>query len=157
MTNLPEFLQSQRTTALATLHPLPETQEQVARFIAMAVEEALDGHTDLMMLARRLKAGKDAIEGILEGVKDAILEEAEKYTDKGQFAAAGALFELKQRTDYDLSTCNDPVLIDLENRLAARKKFLKALTNPVYDEAAGGVEIHPPVMKVSRYYTIKKY
>lgn len=157
MTNLPEFLQSQRTTALATLHPLPETQEQVARFVAMAVEEALDGHTDLMMLASRLKAAKDAIDGILDGVKDAILDEAEKYTNKGQFNAAGATFELRQRTDYDLTPCEDPVLNDLENRVAARKKFLKSLPNSVFDEAAGGVEIHPPVIKVSRYYTIKKY
>lgn len=157
MTNLPEFLQSQRTTALATLHPLPETQEQVARFVAMAVEEALDGHTDLMMLRRRLQAALDSITGIMDGVKQAEIEKAGKFVKKGEFSAAGARFLLDQKVTYDYKVCNDPVLIDLEKRLKKRKMFLKNLPSRMFDESTGGVEINPPLMKITPYLSVKKY
>lgn len=158
MTNEPEFLQSQpSSTALATLHPMPETQEQVNNFIALAVAEARNGYTDLLDLARRLKAASDAIEGIQKQLKDDILEEMAKYTDKGQFQYNGATFEPAQRKTLDLKECGDPVWEDLKKQLESREKFLKALQSPVFDEAAGGVEIYPATPKISTFYKIPKY
>ena len=140
--------------ALTALSHLPETQEQVQHYIQLAAAEILDGHTDLMMVTRRLKAAADAIAGIQEAIKPYVLQEAAKYAARGEFTAAGATFSIAQRTTYDYKA--DSRWQELSKALKDHEALLKQLRGEVVSEATG--EIHtPPAVKVSEYITIKKY
>jgi hypothetical protein len=69
--------------ALSALAHLPETGDQVRRYIEMATEEALNGSRDLLAIYKELYAAQEAIKGIIANVKPYVLEEAAKYAARG--------------------------------------------------------------------------
>jgi len=134
--------------ALSVLHPMPETSDQVQHFISLAVNEALSGDTELLELYRRLYASKEALLGIIEGIKPYLLQEAARHKSRGHFNAFGVDYSISQKTDPQYKASKWSRYLDAERELKECKAFLKALKSPVADPTTGEM-IDPVPVKVS--------
>jgi hypothetical protein len=141
-------------TAIATLRQLPETREQLESFANLLINEALAGNAEPLKIAKMLKVLEEIAVIVRKhpDVDEMIKAEISKH-GKGRHVVDGMNIAIKQRTNYDLKSCGDPVYEDLKAKLKERETFLKALKTEVADTTDGYV-ISPPTLTVSEYYEL---
>ena len=142
--------------ALSVIGEMPETGEQVARYIEMATNEALSGDRDLLAVYKQLYAANKALEGVIANIKGHVLEEAAKYAARGEFEAVGATFSISQRTNYDYKESEWSKYKDALRTVKECEAFIKALKQPVFDQETGE-EVQPVTVKVTETLTVKKF
>ena len=142
--------------ALSVIGEMPETGEQVARYIEMATNEALSGDRDLLAVYKQLYAANKAIEGVIANIKGHVLEEAAKYSARGEFEAVGATFSISQRTNYDYKESEWSKYKDALRTVKECEQFIKALKQPVFDQETGE-EVQPVTVKVTETLTVKRF
>jgi len=142
--------------ALSVIGEMPETGEQVARYIEMATNEALSGDRDLLAVYKQLYAANKAIEGVIANIKGHVLEEAAKYSARGEFEAVGATFSIAQRTNYDYKESEWSKYKDALRTAKECEAFIKALKQPVFDQETGE-EVMPVTVKVTETLTVKRF
>jgi len=140
--------------AISIFRQLPETKEQVKKYASLIRESVLNGEVDTLTFAEQVVALEQLFKTLKSDhlIKDAILEEAEKYNQKS-FERENAKFQIKEvGVKYDFSGCNDFELETINDALAeltakkkARELFLKSIVpgSEVYGE--DGLQLNPPV------------
>ena len=135
--------------AIAEFKRMPATKDERKNFVQIAVNEILSGSQNPLEVELMLKSMEMTIEEIRKnkGVKEAVMEEAEKYNEK-TFDFMGASITIQNRSTYDYS--NDGTWCGLKeeetqiaNRRKARELILKGTMEPLVDEDTGEVT-NPP-------------
>lgn len=105
------------------------TKEDIPAVVNGIVESVLEKGNPLFV-GESMKIMEEIIEGVKSNkkFKDYALDEITKYGKGGYVSPSGAKIELFEAGgQYNFKNCNDPVVIDLEEKLKARKEFLKKL------------------------------
>ena len=113
--------------ALDVFKELPFSKIEQQSFAQQIIREFLDGTTDPLRTAVRLRAMMDTLEAILAdpSVKLILIEEAEKHGKTGA-RIDGVKIEVSSRTTKDYSGCGDSVINDLNDQLTALKAQISA-------------------------------
>jgi hypothetical protein len=144
-------------SAYGVMRLLPDTKQGVEIFARQLVSAVHNGEVNPIQLKALFKIMEKVSEKVDEAIKDNLLKEADKYSEK-KFNAYG--FEIEKAevgTKYDYSVCGDTVFEQRQCALEAAKRsldervaFLKALKEKitVVDEMTGEVvEVRPPLKK----------
>jgi hypothetical protein len=120
------------------LHLLASTSQQIEFFSSSIVNEVRNGDESPLRVLVQLRAMEKASKAILEGIKEEIITEAEKYPGKDFELWGNKLSKEEVGVSYDYSICGDPTFerleVDFETakaKLEERKKFLRTLTEPI--------------------------
>jgi hypothetical protein len=145
------------SSAYGVMKLLPETKDQVNRFSVQLVNAVKEGEVNPLQLKALFKVMEKVSENVGVLIKEDILSEADKYSEK-KFTAFG--FEIEKAevgTKYDYLVCRDPVynqrlqiFTEAKKQLDERAEFLKSLKEPltVVDDESGEVAtIKPPTKK----------
>lgn len=111
--------------ALATLTQLPTTQTEIKSYVQTVKDDILGGWIQPEESAIILKAFEDIVKALRQDqeIKEYILSEAEKYTEK-TFDYGGAQLTKSSRTTYDYS--RDEEWSELNEQLNDIKAYIKA-------------------------------
>lgn len=139
---------------VSLLHLNPSSAQQIQFFATSIINEVQNGNESPLRVLVQLRAMEKASKAILEGIKDNIITEAEKYPGTSWEMWGNKLEKAELGVVYDFSVCGDPTYERLEtdfntakDRLDERKAFLKTIKvpTPVGDVVTGElVTIHPP-------------
>lgn len=144
--------------ALSHITVLPATKSEIKNFVEKAKLEICNGVNNPLQINIALKCIEEMVKALRSDpdVKDAIQYELDKYAEKS-FDAFGATLTKTSRTDYDFTTCGDPVYADLVNQadklkamIKAREELLKTGIDP-----ATGETFAPPKTSTSEILQIK--
>lgn len=105
------------------------TKEDIPNVVDSIVESVLEKGNPLEV-AEKIRIMELIIEGVKSDnrYKDYALEEIAKYGKRGYVSPSGAKIEaFEAGGQYNFKNCNDPKVIDLEEKLKLRKEFLKKL------------------------------
>ena len=142
--------------ALAELKHLPFTKVEQADYVSQAVDEILSGNIDPLQADIRLKAMAEVITAIREDlrVKNAVIEEAEKYGKT--FSLSGVSITVSKKTEKDYSGI-DPVLDDLQTQADKLKEMIKArkITISAGVDPSTGETFAPPKTSTTQFLTYK--
>lgn len=151
-------------TAIAQFTYLPATKAERETFVQMCVDEITSGYRNPLELEIMLKNLEETVNAIRKHpeVKEAIQQEAEKYTEKS-FKAYGCAVTKTSRTTYDFSNCNDSLYSELKEKEAEvkqavkdRENFLKTIKpGMTISDADTGEILTPPATSTNEYLTIK--
>ena len=144
-------------SAISYLTVLPSTGEEVKRFSTQIINQVKSGEENPLKLLVLLRSLEATAEAIREGIKNEIMTEVEKYSEKS-FEAYGARLERSEvGVAYDYAATGDREWFihktgeeGAANRRKEREVFLRALREPmtVLDDQTGEVyEIRPPLKK----------
>ena len=129
--------------ALNTFSILPETRDEVNRFVEMAVAEIIQGEYDPLKFWAMGTLLNATIEKIKKSkvVREMAIQEAAKYNGQ-EFM--GCTVKVKTRKSYDYSECNSITwkaikqeIERLQIVLDNEEKMLRSLTTPVADTYTG--------------------
>lgn len=158
------MIDEQPTSALSAMRSLATTQTQVDVFSDQLIESVKSGEANPIEVLVMLRAFEKVSKRVLDEIKDNILSESDKYTEKTWEYHGNKLTKAEVGVSYDYSVCGDPVHDQRESILNAakslldeRKEFLKALKEPVtiVDEGSGEiVTIKPPLKKSTSTVTV---
>lgn len=136
------------------LHLLASTSQQIEFFSSSIVNEVKNGDESPLRVLVQLRAMEKASKAILEGIKEEILTEAEKYPGKDFELWGNKLSKEEVGTKYEYGASGDTVYERLQTdfdtakrKLDERTAFLRALKDPmtIVDELTGEVvTIRPP-------------
>lgn len=139
---------------ISLLHLNPSSAQQISFFAASVVNEVKNGTESPLRVLIQLRAMEKASKQILEGIKDNILTESEKYPGQSWEMWGNRIEKAELGVKYDYSHCGDTLYERLQSdfdaaksRLEARCDFLKALSEPItiIDELTGEVvKVMPP-------------
>lgn len=144
-------------SAMGVMNLMPSNKEQVARFVDIISEQAIDGYVDPIQLAVQLKTMEEVVSRLRKDkrIVDIILSEIDKYGKKASYQGAEVTVR-ENGTRYDYSVCqdseHDQLVSDIERltaRLKEREAFLKSIKPgyPVVNEETG--EVHYAPIKTS--------
>lgn len=133
----------------------PSTKDQVENFAAQLVSDVTEGVTNPLSLHLQIIAIQKALDIVKEKIKDDVLSEAEKYSQKS-FSLNGCEITLKENgVKYDFTVCCDREWesahsseLMFASLRKEREKFLKTLTKTevlVHQETGEVIEVHPPI------------
>jgi hypothetical protein len=142
------------TTAIGALRIMPASKQEAGRFAAQVINSVKAGDVNPHEVLVLLRALQNVSETVLDGIKENINTETERYSEK-RFEAYGATLEkaeLATRYKYELSGDREwerrKAGVDAAlNLLKEREAFLRALKEPMtaVDEESGEVfRIVPP-------------
>jgi hypothetical protein len=147
--------------SIELLNLLPTLKESGEIFKASIKRLIEDGETDIFSLSAKLAFLSKNIDELRKDVdlEEKLLTEALKE-DKKTFKSHGVEFQIKEvGVAYDFSVCDDQELNDYltlqatyEEKIKARKDFLKTISGEVYD--ANGIKLNPPVKTSKTKVTI---
>lgn len=145
------------SSAYGVMRLLPNTKTGVEIFSRQLITAVQNGEVNPLQLKALFKTMEKVAEKVDEQIKENLLTEAGKYSEK-KFNAFG--FEIEKTevgTKYDYSTCGDTVyeqrkaaLDDAKALLDERIEFLKSLREnlTVVDDMTGEVvTVRPPLKK----------
>lgn len=143
----------------ALLHLNPSSAQQIEFFASSIINEVKNGNESPLRVLIQLRAMEKASKQILDGIKDELITEGEKYPGK-EFEMWGNKIEKTDvKTEYDYSVSGDTIWERLntdsetaKSKLDDRQKFLRGLKEPmtVVDELTGEVvTIRPPQKKTT--------
>ena len=143
--------------ALTELKNMPFTKMEQAEYVNQAVMEILSGDIDPLAADVRLKAMSEVIDNIRKDlrVKNAVIEEAEKYGKSFEFA--GINITVTQKTVKDFAGC-DQVLDGLysdQEKIKAQIKAREATVAAGTDPATG--EVFPPFKTSTTQFLTYKF
>ena len=128
------------TKAISTINVMPDTKMGIQFFIDQVLSEVKVRET--LPLLVKLTAMEKIIEGIKDGIKDQILQEADLNGEK-VFTINGVKFEKKSRTNYYFNHCARHEA--LKSELKALEELMKSLPVEMADTETG--EVIPPANK----------
>jgi len=137
---------------------MASTSTQINVFSDGIIEAIKGGELNPLDVAIQLKAMELASDRIRKETKTELLNEVDKYPEKSFTYNGNTITKAEHGTKYNFSQCGDPMLIDLESKLAEyqkevddRKAFLKAIKAPleVFNSATGEVTFIVPPTKTS--------
>lgn len=142
------------TTAIGALRILPASKSEVGRFAAQVINSVKAGEVNPHEVLVLLRALQNVSETVLEGIKENINTEADRYSER-RFEAFGVTIEkaeLATRYKYELSNDREwerrKAGVDAAmSLLKEREAFLRGLKEPmtVVEEDSGEVyRITPP-------------
>ena len=133
-----------------TIIEAPLKKQEQNAISEAAIEQILSGDVNPLQIEMRLRALENIIKTIRDNpqVKDAVIDEAAKYSGK-TFDLFGCVVTKSQKTTKNYKTCNDEVLATLENAVKARKAALDAGVDPSTGEILTG-----PSLMVTEYLTV---
>jgi uncharacterized ParB-like nuclease family protein len=126
--------------AISYITVMPDTKDGIQLFVEKVLSEL--EHRQAIPLLIKLTAMEKIIEGVKEGIKDAILQEADLTAEK-TFTIDGHKIEKKSRTNYYYNTC--PRHEALKSELKALEELMKTLPAEMADTETG--EIIKPANK----------
>ena len=147
--------------ALSSITILPVTKKERKSFVEKAKQEILSGIYNPLEIDIYLKGIEELIKEIRkdEEIKEAIFNEAEKYSEK-DIDLQSAIISKTSRKTYDYSCCLDSTYNDLklkESNLKAeikeREGFLKVIKEPIFIDSTGE-QINPPSYKTTDILSI---
>jgi hypothetical protein len=119
---------------------MPDTKMAIEFFVDQVLSEVKV--REALPLLAKLTAMEKIVEGIKDGIKQAILDEAD-LTGENTFTIDGVKFEKKSRTNYYFN--HYPRHETLKAELKALEDLMKSLPAPMADTESG--EIIPPANK----------
>jgi len=137
---------------------MASTSTQISVFSDGIIEAIKGGELNPLDVAIQLKAMELASDRIRKETKTELLNEVDKYPEKSFTYNGNTITKAEHGTKYNFSQCGDPMLIELEAKLAEyqkevddRKAFLKAIKAPleVFNSATGEVTFIVPPTKTS--------
>ena len=133
-----------------TIIEAPLKKQEQNAISEAAIEQILSGDVNPLQIEMRLRALENIIKTIRDNpqVKDAVIDEAAKYSGK-TFDLFGCVVTKSQKTTKNYKTCNDEVLATLENAVKARKAALDAGVDP-----STGEMLTKPSVTFSEYITV---
>jgi hypothetical protein len=147
--------------SIELLNLFPTAKESGELFKANIKRLIEDGETDIFSLSAKLAFLSKNIDELRKDVdlEEKLLTEALKEGKK-TFKSHGVEFQIKEvGVVYDFSVCDDQELNDYltlqatyEEKIKARKEFLKTISGEVYD--ANGIKLNPPVKTSKTKVTI---
>ena len=145
------------SSAYGVMRLLPDTKTGVEKFSHQLISAVQNGEVNPLQLKALFKVMEKVSEKVDEAIKDNLLREANKYSEK-KFSAFG--FEIEKTevgTKYDYSHCGDPIydqrvkiFEEAKKQLDERAVFLKALKENltlVDDESGEVATVRPPFKK----------
>lgn len=128
------------TKAINTINVIPDTKMGIDFFVDQVLSE-IQSRGALPLLVK-LTAMEKIIDGIKDGIKDQLLQEAD-LTGEKTFTIDGVKFEKKSRTNYYFNHCARHEA--LKSELKALEELMKSLPVEMADTVSG--EIIPPANK----------
>lgn len=145
------------SSAYGVMRLLPDTKQGVDMFSNQLINAVENGDVNPLQLKALFKIMEKVAEKVDAGIKDSIMREADKYSEK-KFNLYG--FDIEKTevgVKYDYLACGDPIyeqrhaiLEAAKAQLEERAAFLKALSGPltiVDDESGEVATVRPPVKK----------
>jgi uncharacterized ParB-like nuclease family protein len=126
--------------AISFINVMPDTKSGIQLFVDQVLDQ-VEARQSLNLLVK-LTAMEKIIEGIKDGIKDQLLQEAD-LTGEKVFTIDGVKFEKKSRTNYYYNNC--PRHEALKSELKALEDLMKTLPAEMADTDTG--EIIPPANK----------
>ena len=151
MNTLPE-------SPLQMLTMMASTSTQIDVFSDGVIESVQGGHINPLTVLVQLRAMEKASDRILKEIKQNILSESDKYSEKTFEYMGNEMTKAEHGTKYDFSKCGDPDLKMFEDQKAIidkgikeRQEFLKTLKAPLnfIHDLTGEVCILTPPTKTS--------
>lgn len=147
------------TSAYGVMRLLPDTKTGVEIFSKQLVNAVKEGEVNPLRLKAMFKIMEKVAEKVDAEIKDNLLSEAGKYSEKKFNAFGFEIEKVEVATKYAYTACGDPIYNERIQKLEEAKKqvderaaFLKALREPLtlVDDASGEVAtVRPPVKKSS--------
>jgi len=137
---------------------MASTSTQIDVFSDGVIQSVKEGEINPLTVLIQLKAMEKATERILKEIKENLLTESDKYSEKEFDFMGNKITKAEHGTKYDYSVCGDPVYKRLSDvatqaneQLKERETFLKAVKQPFnfLDESTGEVFIISPPTKES--------
>lgn len=138
--------------AISYITVFPDSQSGIKLFVDQVLDQ-IEARKSLELLAK-LTAMEKIIEGIKEGIKSQILDEADLSGEK-IFEINGIKYEKRNRTTYYYHNC--AMHEELKTKLKKMEDIMKVINEPIADVETG--EIIPPALKSYTEYisvTLKK-
>jgi len=120
------------------------------------VEQVKQGQANALDVGTDLKEFVDAVEGLYDELKDFIVEERNKYSDKEDVIRNG--YEIRNQSRSYPQYKEDDEYVYLDQKRKNRKELIKKATNkgkPLTDNETG--ETVTPVSVKTRTYPVLKY
>ena len=140
------------------------TQKEMANAF---ISKVIDGDINPIDAVVQMKSISETINTFLkdENIKDAVIQECEKYGKGESPGYLGAVIQIKETgVTYDFSVCNDPVyerLVEerkiIDEQCKEREKYLKTLSKSKteIDEDTGDIfQLFPPAKQSTTSYSI---
>lgn len=150
-------------SAISIFRKLPETNEQVKKYHSLIRESVLSGEVNALDFAAQISALEKLFKNLKTDhlIKDAVLEEAEKYGAKS-FEKGNAKFQIKETgVMFDYDNCEDAEYNDIVNQIdkltrvkKERESFLKSITPEMEVYGKDGIQLKPAVKKSTTSVTV---
>lgn len=134
--------------AISYLNVMPDTKEGIQLFINQVLDQ-VEIRQALPLLVK-LTAMEKIIEGVKDGIKEQILDEASLFNEK-RFTIDGVIMEKKSRTTYYYN--HSAKHESLKAELKSLEDMMKAARVPFADTETGEV-IEPARQSVSEYISV---
>ena len=145
------------STAFGVMRLLPDTKTGIEAFSKQLVASVQNGEVNPLQLKALFKIMEKVAEKVDAGIKDNLLTEAAKYSEK-KFVVYGCEIERAEvGVKYDYAVCSDPIydqrhaqVESAKTLLDERAAFLKALKEPltiVCEESGEVVTVRPPLKR----------
>lgn len=128
---------TQDITPASILSLIGTDKQERERFAQYAIQQAIDGTRDPLMMHLQLKAMEDIIKRITsdDAYRNACIDEAAKYDSRNAFEFHNAKLQLREvGIKWDYSNTGDSFLVELNEQIdrlteakKAREKFLQAI------------------------------
>ena len=142
----------------------PTTKQEAESFIERLTTAVAEGEINPLELHIKLNAMEKAIEGVRKNVRDAVMNEANKYPEKIFDVFSAKIEKTEVGTKYDYSNCGDVQWLEAKDQESEWKRkreerelFLKSLKKPmsINDETTGEViEVRPPAKTSSSFIKV---
>ena len=144
--------------ALSTITVFPISKKEINNFVEIALSEVDQGIYNPLDIDIRLKAMEETIKLLRKGIKEEVLQEAEKYNKQDY---RGVKINLSERGTYDYSKCNDSIYNEAKVKeqqakatIKGREIYLKSLKEATPDMETGEV-LMPPVVRYTDVLSVK--
>lgn len=145
--------------AMSALRLMPSKSAEVARFSKQVIEAVKTGNANPLEVLVMLRSLEAVSELVREEIKDNVLTEAGKYSEKVIEAFGARIEKSEVGIAYDYATSGDSEweamsseLRSLKARLSERETFLRALKEPMdrLHKETGEIETIKPPFKTSK-------
>ena len=140
-------------TALKTIKLIPACGSKQEQFSLQLLQMVMSGEVNPLEMELYLKAMEDVAKKVRsdKGFKEAVIDEAEKYTEK-EFRVGNAIVTKSGRSTLDYS--DDSEWQRLNNERKDREKMLKGLSKEMVDPDTGEI-VKPPTAKYTSFLKIR--
>lgn len=142
-------------TPMSVLELFSTSKESIKLFGDGIIDRVKEGHADPLRVAALTRSMEAIAKYVNDNLKDNQKNEAQKYGDKPFILHGCEMQYTSVKSEYDYSSCNDPVwnnlndkLLSIQSQLKARQEWLKTMGKPEdirQDDEL--VTIYPPMKK----------